>query len=113
MIYRIIGLTILFYFFIHWIQLFRRKRVTVAHFLAFESVLLSIIIVFIFPDVSSFFARQMGITRGADFAVYTLVLFLLLLTFSLVRSNRDGRESLQRLVRELAIREARNLDKID
>ncbi len=106
MIYRLLGLVVLAYFFLSLTGLRRRRAVASRVLAVYQLILLFIILAFLFPDASNRAAHFVGITRGADFGIYSLSLFFLFLSFRLVQVSRASQESTQRLVREIALQQA-------
>lgn len=106
MIFRVVGLLVLLYFSLTLIAL-RRRRATGSRVLAtYQAILAFIILAFLFPETSNRIANAVGITRGADFGIYSLCLFFLFLSFRLVQVARTSQENLHRLVREITLKEA-------
>ncbi len=105
MIYRILGLIVLFYFLLNLIGMRRKRILAPGVLVVYQTILVFIILSFLFPDGANRVANFFGITRGADFGIYSLSLFFLFLSFRLVRVSRSGQETTHRLVRELALKE--------
>lgn len=61
-----------------------------------------------FPDLTVFFASQMGIGRGSDFVVYASIVLLFYLIFRLYAVVEDLRIQIVVLIRELALKNSKN-----
>ena len=90
------------------LRVFRRLRdgsISPVRFVALLAGWLAILVVSLVPELSSSWARSLGIGRGADLLFSFSILLLLYFCFCLyVRSERT-RQELTRIVRELALRD--------
>lgn len=72
----------------------------------FWSIIFGIAIVLVlFPDLSSRFAKIVGIGRGADIVLYVSIVLLFYLIFRLYIYMEDVRRDLSTLVQKLALKE--------
>jgi len=72
-----------------------------------------LIILVLFPNLSTVIANSVGIGRGVDLTFYLSHLFLLLLVVILWRRLKSQDEKITQLAREMAIRDARKPEKSD
>jgi hypothetical protein len=72
-----------------------------------------LIVLVLFPDLSTVIANSVGIGRGVDLTFYLSHLFLLLLVIILWRRLKAQDEKITQISREMAIRNARKPEKRD
>lgn len=75
-------------------------------FLFWTIVFGSAVILVIFPDISSSFARLFGIGRGTDVVLYISVVLLFYLIFRLYIFVEDIKREITELVQKLALKES-------
>jgi small membrane protein len=61
--------------------------------------------VVIFPELSSYLANRVGVTRGADLVLYIAVIVLFYLVFRLLMRIERLEKSITKLIQDLAISE--------
>lgn len=83
----------------------RARNISKWFFLLTVTVGVSVVISSFFPDLSTVFARLIGIQRGVDFAFFVGMLFLLHLNIILYMKSQQNKRDITRLVRELALRD--------
>jgi hypothetical protein len=100
--YLLIGgsLALLFHFFV-------RARRRPAQKLAMTVVFAAIIVLVLFPDLSTWCAHAVGVGRGVDLVFYLSTLVLLCLCFNLYLGQKALEDRLVVVVRELALMQHR------
>ena len=66
---------------------------------------IGIIVVTLFPNITSPIAHFFGIGRGADFILYTAMIIVLRILFYLYQQNRHLESQMTQIVRHLALTE--------
>lgn len=84
------------------------RAITKWEFLFWSGIWISIIIVALLPDVSSFFARSLGIQRGVDIALYSSVIVLFYLIFRLYVKLDKIEQDITKVVREITLPKKKN-----
>lgn len=85
----------------------KRERFNALHFLVFLSVGSGLLIFTFVPQVLDYIGKIFGIARGADVLVYVSIIFLFYFVLLLLRKIENTREEVTRLVREIAIQNAK------
>lgn len=60
-----------------------------------------------FPQALDYIGHIFGLTRGADVLVYVSIIFLFYFVLLLLRKTEANREELTRIIRELALQNAK------
>jgi hypothetical protein len=89
------------------IDIARRERFNALHFFVFLSVGLGLLLFTFFPGTLNFLGRIFGLARGADALVYGGIIFLFYFVLLLLRKTESNREELTRIIRELALENAK------
>ena len=85
----------------------KRERFNALHFLVFLGVGSGLLIFTFVPQVLDYIGKIFGIARGADVLVYVSIIFLFYFVLLLLRKIENTREEVTRLVREIAIQNAK------
>ena len=81
-------------------------KITLANFLLWCLLWLSVLLVFWQPDITSYLANFLGIGRGADLIIYIAILVLVYLVFRVFVRLQKLEKDLTKLIREEAIKNA-------
>jgi hypothetical protein len=96
-----------------WSRAFLRMRgkdISIGEFSFWSLIWSAVILISIFPDLISSLSVLLGIGRGTDLAIYVSIILLFYLMFRLyVKIDSQSRE-VTKLVREIAINNARVKD---
>ena len=85
----------------------RDKNISIGEFSLWSIIWIAVLVVTIFPNLTSILSKIVGIGRGMDLAVYASVILLFYLMFRLYVKIDSQNKELTKLVRELAIRDAK------
>lgn len=85
----------------------RRERFNALHFLVFLWVGSGLLIFTFFPSVLNTLGLLFGLQRWADLLVYASIIFLFYFVLLLLQKVESTREEVTRLVREIAISNAK------
>lgn len=86
----------------------RSKNISIGEFSFWSLIWSAVIIIGIVPEIISKLSAIVGIGRGTDLAIYVGIILLFYLMFRLyVKVDSQNRE-VTKLVREIAIRDAKN-----
>ena len=85
----------------------KRERFNALHFLVFLGVGSGLLIFTFVPEVLDYIGKIFGIARGADVLVYVSIIFLFYFVLLLLRKIENTREEVTRLVREIALQNAK------
>lgn len=86
---------------------YKKSHISFHWFTLWSFIWLLAIIVAIVPDSTSYVANFVGIGRGADLLIYSAILILLYGFYRLIIGQERQRNELTKLVRELAIKNAK------
>lgn len=86
----------------------RDKKISIAELVFWITVWLALILVVMFPYLTNYLARVMGIGRGIDVVVYLSIGLLFYLIFRLYVKIEETQKSITLLVREIAIYKKEN-----
>lgn len=86
----------------------KRERFNAFHFLVFLAVGSGLLVFTLFPKSLEIIGQLSWLQRGADALVYASIIFLFYFVLLLLQKVEATREELTRLVRELAIQNAKN-----
>jgi hypothetical protein len=92
---------------------FRENRISLSSFILWILLWIFIVIFAIEPESSGIFAYLFGITRGLDFIIIIAIIGLLYLCLKLFLRIENLQQDINKLVRELAIKNEIDLDKED
>lgn len=87
-------------------QQYNKNKTTLANFLLWCLLWLSVLLVFWQPDITSYLANFLGIGRGADLIIYVAILVLVYLVFRVFVRLQKLEKDLTKLIRDEAIRNA-------
>ncbi|MDL2246271.1 DUF2304 family protein [Methanobrevibacter sp. OttesenSCG-928-K11] len=90
---------------------FRENRISLSSFIVWIILWIFIVIFAIDPDASGVFAAIFGITRGLDFIIIIAIIGLLYLSLKLFLRIENLQQDINKLVRELAIKNEIDLEK--
>ena len=85
----------------------KRERFNALHFLVFLWVWSGLLVFTFFPSSLNVLGQLFGLQRGADLLVYASIVFLFYFVLLLLQKVESTREEVTRLVRELAIQNAK------
>ena len=85
----------------------KRERFNALHFLVFLGVGSGLLVFTVFPNSLNLLGQLFGLQRGADLLVYMSIIFLFYFVLLLLRKVENTREEVTRLVREIAIQNAK------
>ncbi len=85
----------------------RRERFNALHFLVFIAVGGGLLLFSFFPKILDTIGGVFGLSRGADLLVYMSIIFLFYFVLLLLRKTESNREELTRIIREIAIQNAK------
>ncbi len=85
----------------------RRERFNALHFFVFLSVGSGLLLFTFFPGILDLIGQTLGLARGADALVYGGIIFLFYFVLLLLRKTESNREELTRIIRELALENAK------
>jgi hypothetical protein len=85
----------------------RDKHISFGEFSLWSLIWITVLIVTIFPNLTSVLSEFVGIGRGMDLAVYGGIVLLFYLMFRLYVKIDTQSKEITRLVREVAIQNAR------
>jgi len=88
------------------LQRFRTHAIGTGELLLWLGFWVAVGVLVIEPQITQWFARLLGVGRGADAVFYLSIVGLSYLFFRLYLRTRELEQQLTRLVRELAIQEA-------
>lgn len=101
-----VGLTIFLLFALSRVfARFRSSEVSVPGLVLWSAIFSSAILSVLFPSVTTQIARQIGIGRGVDAAVYGSIVLLFYLVFRLYVFIQDIRRDISDLVTKIALRD--------
>lgn len=106
----IIQILIIIFALFAWSRAFLRlrgKNISIGEFSFWSLIWVTVIIVDIFPVLIGGLSGFVGIGRGVDLAVYISILLLFYLVFRVYVSLDAQKNDITKLVREIAIREAK------
>lgn len=84
---------------------FKSAEVTISGLVFWSGIFGAAIVAVIFPQLTSFVARGIGIGRGADAVVYGSIVLIFYLVFRLYVYIQDLRREISELVGKLSMRE--------
>lgn len=85
----------------------KRERFNAFHFLVFLAVGTGLLVFTLFPKSLEIIGQLSGLQRGADALVYASIIFLFYFVLLLLQKVETTREEVTRLVREIAIQNAK------
>jgi small membrane protein len=80
------------------------KKITSGELVFWLGIWIILIVVIIFPEISSFFATFLGIGRGTDAILYASIGILFYIVFRLYVKLEETQKELTKIVRERAIK---------
>ncbi|MCC7553131.1 MAG: DUF2304 family protein [Methanobacteriaceae archaeon] len=89
---------------------FREKKISLTSFILWIFLWVMIVIIAIDPKFSEIFARIFGISRGLDAIFIMAIISLLYMCFKLFLKIEKLEQNINKLVRELAIKNEINLE---
>jgi small membrane protein len=85
----------------------RDKSISIGEFSLWSLIWIAVLIVSLFPSLTSILSKWVGIGRGMDLALYASVILLFYLMFRLYVKIDSQNQEVTKLVREIAIRDAK------
>jgi len=85
----------------------KRERFNALHFLVFLAAWWGLLVFTFFPETLNIIGRIFGLQRGAEVLVYMSIIFLFYFVLLLLRKVEATREEVTKLVREIAIQNAK------
>jgi small membrane protein len=85
----------------------KRERFNALHFLVFLGVGSGLLVFTVFPNSLNLLGQLFGLQRGADLLVYASIIFLFYFVLLLLRKVENTREEVTRLIREIALSNAK------
>lgn len=95
-------------FILFGIDLYKRKKMNILHFIVFLGGGAAVILFAFNQDMLNKFGAFFGIARGADLLVYVAIILLFYFYFELLNQHTKDKYNLTRLVSRQAINECRN-----
>ncbi len=89
----------------------RDKNISGGEFALWSIIWISVIVFALLPFIPAWISTIVGVERAVDLAVYVSIIVLFYLVFRLYVYNRKQNEETTRLVREIAIQNARKKKK--
>ena len=83
---------------------FKDKKVSVGELILWSLLWIGAIVVVLVPQVTDFFAKELGTTRGADLVVYLSIILIFYLMFKLYVRIDELRSDITKVVREIALK---------
>ncbi|NVP18033.1 DUF2304 family protein [Candidatus Gracilibacteria bacterium] len=81
----------------------RREKFNALHFLVFIGIGSGLLVFTFFPNILNQIGNIFGVARGADVLVYGSIVFLIYFVLLLLSKHTENKESITKLVREIAI----------
>ncbi|MDD3144490.1 MAG: DUF2304 family protein [Candidatus Gracilibacteria bacterium] len=81
----------------------RKQKFNALHFVVFIGVGGGLLLFALFPNILNTLGNIFGVTRGADVLVYGAIIFLLYFVLLLLTKHVENKESITKLIREIAI----------
>ena len=106
----IIQILVILFVIFAWSRVFLRmrdKHISLGEFSLWSIIWIAILIVSIFPNLTSILSEFVGIGRGMDLAVYAGITILFYLMFRLYVKIDIQNKEITKLVREIAIKDAK------
>jgi hypothetical protein len=85
----------------------KKERFNALHFLVFLAVGAGLLFFTFVPEALDLVGRIFGLPRGADALVYSSIVFLFYFVLLLLRKIESTREEVTKLVREIALQNAK------
>lgn len=85
----------------------KRERFNALHFLVFLAAGGGLLVFTFFPEALNIIGRIFGLQRGAEVLIYISIIFLFYFVLLLLRKVEATREEVTKLVREIAIQNAK------
>jgi hypothetical protein len=95
------------------VYMYRRIRSSILDTVLILLFLVVGIVFVIDPDITNRLAKMVGVQRGANLIFYTGFLFLFFLILKLYSRSKKLEQSLTELVRQISLKEAKNLSEVD
>jgi len=86
---------------------FRDRKISASSLVLWSILWIGAVVVVMLPATSVFFAKILGIPRGADFVVYVSIIILFYLMFRLYVKIDSVEKNTTKLVREMSISKSR------
>jgi small membrane protein len=102
MILQIIALLFSFFALTRVVLRARDQKLTIVEAIFWNFIWIGLAVTAIFPDISVFIAKLLGIGRGVDFIVYSSIGLMFYLIFRLYIKLEDLEQEITKLVREIS-----------
>jgi len=87
---------------------FRSRLITLVEFMTWSGFWAAVAVLVLVPKLSQWFAKLLGVGRGADAVFYTAIVVLFYLFFRIYSKIRAQEYQITLLVRKLALERSRN-----
>ncbi len=85
------------------INQWRAHTLTIQQFSLWLSVWLIAVLIIAVPEITSYLATRVGITRGVDLVVYTSIILLFYVVFKLLMRQENQEKHITTLVQKIAL----------
>ncbi len=92
------------------IRNFLNKKISKIDFIGWLCFWLIALTIVIYPDITNWLARFLGIGRGADVIIYFALIIIFYFLFSFSRKLRSMEKSITDVVREISIRDKSKIE---
>jgi hypothetical protein len=89
---------------------FLNKKISKIDFIGWLCFWLIALTIVIYPDITNWLARFLGIGRGADVIIYFALIIIFYFLFSFSRKLRSMEKSITDVVREISIRDKSKIE---
>lgn len=84
---------------------FKERKIKLSWFIFWILFWLAVAVAVLLPDTTSFFARFVGITRGADLVIYVSIIVLFYLVFKILVKIESLEQEITKLVRKISLKD--------
>ncbi|HNW09681.1 MAG TPA: DUF2304 domain-containing protein [bacterium] len=84
---------------------FRNQKISGWEFIGWNIIWLGAIIIILFPDITSFLAIKVGVTRGVDLVIYVSIILVFYLLFKMLMRIENIEKDITKLCRQIALRD--------
>ncbi|PIZ55789.1 hypothetical protein COY23_04195 [bacterium (Candidatus Torokbacteria) CG_4_10_14_0_2_um_filter_35_8] len=108
MILQVLVITSSLLIIVNLISKFKKGSLTLKETAFWVILWLSVIIVFLFPSITSTLAQILGITRGADLIIYIAILVLSYLVFKIFLKMEKIERDITKIVRDKSLKQIKH-----
>ncbi|HNP75091.1 MAG TPA: DUF2304 domain-containing protein [bacterium] len=84
---------------------FRNQKISGWEFIGWSGLWLGAIVVILFPDITSFLAIKVGVTRGVDLVIYVSIILVFYLLLKLLLRIEKIEKDITKLCRQAALKD--------